>query len=181
MQSSHMSPLGRVLGFGLVLLVVVALTYDPPHDLEEYPDSPEAEWVARWEAREADRVETEKRTAAEQAMLREAECPESRLLYTLSAGESRWTSPWSLWVDSKGRRWLDPTANTYASQNGNATMKVVRRSNGFAVAVDSVGSELESSGWWKPTDQPPPLQKGSHWLRVASFGWIPHTDPPNIR
>ena len=90
----------------------------------------------------------------------------------MKRGEVGWVSPWCMWVGKGQRWWLGSAYTAYSSERDNHTVKIRRRKDGFAVEVDWIPGDIESTGWWNPRSAPPYYCEGdARWLHVASFAW----------
>lgn len=83
--------------------------------------------------------------ATRQAFLPETLEPATPQIATMVVGDSGYTTPWAMWVDSDRLCWLHPRYDLHQQPGGTVKMRVERRSDGWHVWPPRGET-------WRPTD-----------------------------
>lgn len=84
----------------------------------------------------------------------------------LKPGTSGWTTPFAMWIDKRGQRWLDPTHTIHTEPSGTISMRVERKYDGYGIhAIDYFG---EHYVWYKGV-LPSYADEVRPWIPVTSF------------
>jgi hypothetical protein len=83
-------------------------------------------------------------------------------LKDLKVGESCYTVPWGMWVDSKGNCWLNPNYSASDNPGGTVQMYVTRKSDGYYVNI----SRCKDHGWQRVT-RPSYAGQNGPWIPVV--------------
>lgn len=75
------------------------------------------------------------------------ESAESRTIAGMLVGETAYTVPWAMWVDSDRRLWLNPRYDRHTRRGGTVQMRIRRTSRGFVVHGAPGHAYDIGSGW----------------------------------
>lgn len=84
--------------------------------------------------------------------MKHAKMPEEfcdRTLGSLTVGETAWTMPWALWVDSERDCWVDPNM-IFQDHSSGCTIKVTREIGGFEVELKGCNYRWTITHGYKP-------------------------------